>query len=77
MFKIELIVMRIAVLWLPLLSLILNNFIGGLVALCKDEATSGQVHSQKVQGFSSQMNIPIFRHFTDQFLFSQTQDVEN
>lgn len=74
---VEVIVMRIAVLWLPLLSRILNNFIGSLVAVCKDEATSGQVHSQWVQGFSSPMNIATFRHFSDQFLFFYTLDVEN
>lgn len=51
------------------LSLILNHFIGGLAVVYKDEATSGQVCSQLVQGFHSQMNIVIFRHFTDQFLF--------
>lgn len=31
------------------LSLILNNFTGGLVVVYKDEATSGQVCSQLVQ----------------------------
>lgn len=51
------------------LSHILNNFIGGLVVFYKDETTSGQVCSQSVQGFYSQMNIAKFRHFTDQFLF--------
>jgi len=51
------------------LSLILKNFIGGLVVAYEDEATSGQVCSQLVQGFHSQVNIAIFRHFTDQFLF--------
>lgn len=59
------------------LSLILNSFIGGLVIVCKDEATSGQVCSQLVQGFHSQMNIAIFRHFTDKFLFLKTLDVQN
>lgn len=48
---------------------ILNNFIGGLVVFYKDEATSGQVCSQSVQSFYSQMDSAKFRHFTDQFLF--------